>query len=231
MKRLTLLVVGMLITANLVLFVSRYEPRSGDAAASSSPVRIPAANGQSTVVVGSNGPKVNINLHDTATTDAYYAANRGRITRLLAAGQAGETVEVKVTFRAPVNWAEFVALRDEVGLTPFAYTFAEVAPDGTKWALDHKAVPDDQLMASAQSDADYAGVQLLGVIVVEGAVPVGSDTLGKLADDPRVYAVDTTGAEAAHLLKQNGISVQALDNALDIRVPSPYWSFDWGSQS
>lgn len=231
MKRLALFVIGSLITANLVLFVSLYEPKTGDAAAGTSPVRIPAEHGQFTVVASSNGPKVNVNLHDAATADAYYAANRARITSLLAHQRSGDTIEAKVTFRAPVNWEEFIALRDAAGLQPFAYTFAEVAPDGTKWSLDHVAIPDDRLIASAQSDADYAGVRLLGVMVVEGTIPVDSATLGKLADDPRVYAVDTTGVEAARILEQNGIPVQALDNALDIRVPSPYWNFDWGSQS
>ena len=51
MKRLTLLVIGVLITANLVVFVSLYEPKAGDAAAGSSAVEIPAEHGQFTVVV------------------------------------------------------------------------------------------------------------------------------------------------------------------------------------
>ncbi len=246
-QRATLLIVGVLMAATLVLAGCGQQPEPADApadqpkqagtsstqpaqkatASTSGPLRIPSEHGGFMVIVDrDSGPTVNVNLHDPATRDKYFMANRERIAALLAE-PPGNPIEVTVTFQKPVDWEEFVALRDDIGIEPWSYTFAEISPAGEKWALDHSVVPDDELIASAHREADYAGVRLLGMMVVEGTIPVSAEGLGKLAADPRVLLVDTTSIEAIQLLDQHGIPVPSNDDGADVHIPSPYWNLDW----
>lgn len=246
-KRATLLISGLLLTASLVLAgcgqqsepsdvteaepeqasTSSTQPAQETAASAAGPLRIPSEDGEFMVIVDrDSGTTVNVNLHDPTPRDAYFAANRKRIAELLAA-PPGSPVEVTVTFQKPVDWEEFVALRDDVGLQPWSYTFAEIRPEGQKWALDHSVVPDDELIASAHREADYAGVRLLGMMVAEGTIPVSAEGLGKLAADPRVLLADTTSVEAIQILEEHGIAVPPKDDRADVHIPSPYWNLDW----
>lgn len=178
------------------------------------------------IVDRDSGPTVNVNLHDPATRDEYFMANRERIAALLA-DPPGNPIEVTVTFQKPVDWEEFVALRDDVGLQPWSYTFAEISPEGQKWSLDHSVVPDDELIASAHREANYAGVRLLGMMVVDGTIPVNAEGLGKLAADPRVLLADTTSVEAMQILEQHDIPVASIDDGPDVLIPSPFWDLNW----
>ncbi|WP_152412916.1 hypothetical protein [Nitrolancea hollandica] len=247
MKRVTLLIVGLLMAATLVLAgcgqqpepvdtttdepkqagTSSTQPAQETIASTSGPLRIPSEHGGFMVIVHrDDGPTVNVNFDDPTARDTYFAANRERIAALLA-DPPGNPIEVKVTFQKPVEWEQFVALRDDVGLQPWSYTFAEISPEGQKWALDHSVVPDDELIASAHREADYAGVCLLGMMVVEGTIPISAEGLGKLAADPRVLLADTTSVEAMQILEEHGIPVPSIDDGPDVHIPSPYWGLDW----
>jgi hypothetical protein len=248
-KRAALLIVTVLMAATLVLAGCGQQPNTAGAPADepeqagtassglvqqitpTAPgiIEIPSDDGHFEVIVRDGDiPRVMVALDDPAVVDAYYAANRKRIDSYLAQPKwAGKRIEVTMTFHKPLDWDAFAALRSTTGLQVNGYTLAELGPNGEKWALDHIAVPDEELLASVEREISTAGVQLLGVIVVQGTVEVDPSALGALASDPRVFAVDTAGAETAELMRQHGVQPGDTSGLMAVTVPSPYWDFDW----
>jgi hypothetical protein len=239
-KRVTLQVVGLLMAATLVLTACGQQPEAAEAPAdqpaqetatsAAGPLRIPSEHG-GFMVIGhrDDGPTVSVNFDDPATRDTYFAANRERIATLLT-DPPGNPIEVKVTFQKPVKWEQFVALRDDVGLQPWAYEFVGSGPNGEKAGIGHSIIPDDELIASVRNGMATQGARLAGVLVAEGTIPVSAEGLGKLADDSRVLLVDTTSVEAMQILEEHGIPVPSIDDGPDVLIPSPFWDLDWRPQ-
>jgi hypothetical protein len=184
-------------------------------------------------------PRIVLELDNPGRLQAYYAANTARIARLLAQPQRrGQVMEVTVTFNRPVEWTAFTQLRETVGLEPIQYSFAEMSPSGEKWAQDQIAVlagevrTDDALIADVATEAEAVGVEVLGVILVQARITISPETLGVLAADPRVYAVDTAEAEATELMARHGLDLADFSYSSIVRVwvPSPFWSLDWSAE-
>ncbi len=249
-KRVTLLIAGLLLTATLILAGCGQQPEPSDATANelkqasmpstqpaeeaavsaAGPLRIPSEHGGFMVIVHrDDGPTVNVNFNDPATRDAYFAANRERIATLLA-DPPGNPIEVKVTFQKPVEWEKFVALRDDVGLQPWSYEFVGSGPNGEKAGIGHSIIPDDELIASVRNGMATQGARLAGVLVAEGTIPVSAEGLGKPAADPRVLLADTTSVEAMQILEEHGIPVPPIDDGPDVLISSPFWDLDWRPQ-
>ncbi len=208
------------------LFVMR-QPDPGNAAPAI-PEIVSEQGGFTLVLPPDDTPLVRFDLFDPASSEPYYEANERRIQQLInqPAGQT-DLIKVTLTFKKSVPWEEFVALRDQVGLETNIITFAERGPEGEKWAIDVvQWMPDEELTAFVARDAVKVNTTVLGVILVEASITPDQETLGVLASDPRVFAVDTVRVEAAQLLAQQSDEFGSVDPA-KIGVPSPYWHFDW----
>ncbi len=193
---------------------------------------VQAENGTFMVTIDPDGgtPFLIADLDDPAIMKQYTAANQARNEALIRTG-ANQQVDVLVTFAHPVTWREFVALREETGLTPFQYYFAEIRADGEKVVNFHRAVPDDELLASVSRQLERDGAELLGVMVVEGSVQASSAALGRLLSFPSVLLADTTWIDAVDLLVRHGYPVRQVDEGLDVSLTTPYWDLDWAPGS
>lgn len=225
--RIVAIIVVALAMIGTTLFLGMRQPDPSNAA-STVPEIASEHGGFSVVLRPDDPPAVRFDLFDPASSEAYYGANEKRIQQLInqPAGH-DDPINVTLTFNEPVPWEDFVALRDKVGLQPSTLTFAERGPKGEKWALDVlQSLPDEELVSFVNRDALNANTTVLGVILVEASITPDPATLGVLATDPRVFAVDTVRIEAAQLLAQHGGESSTIDPS-KIWVPSPYWNFDW----
>lgn len=215
------------VIIGMTLFFGMRDPGTIDAA--SAMPKITSEDGEFTVTIRPDKPPVvAFDMEDPSSSQAYYDANERRIQQLInqPAGH-DDPIQVTLTFNKPVPWEDFVELRDKVGLKPSTLTFAERGASGEKWVLDVLRMrPDDEIIPYVNEEAAYANATVLGVILAEASITPTPATLGALASDPRVFAVDTVRVEAAQLLAQHGGDSSQVDPS-QISVPSPYWRFDW----
>ncbi len=225
--RLVVTIAFASVVIGTILFFGVHDPSTTDAA-SAIPKIASEHGGFSVALRPDKPPAIRFDWDDPESSQAYYDANEKRIQQLINQPAAhDDPINVTLTFNKPVPWEEFVALRDKVGLQPSTLTFAERGPNGEKWALDVlRILPDDELVPYVENEASYANTTVLGVILVEASITPAPATLGVLASDPRVFAVDTVRVEAAQLLTQRGGESSTVDPS-QIWVPSPYWNFDW----
>ncbi|MDY7040068.1 MAG: hypothetical protein SVX38_04315 [Chloroflexota bacterium] len=169
--------------------------------------------------------RIHSNLGDPAAVSKYLELNKEQAQRLVSKDQ-GDWVFTTVTFASPLSWNEVTELREGTGLVVDTYTFATLNRGGHKAIIGAVADGNSQVDFHKLRDiARQQGVEIKGVMLLQGKIRARPEGLGRLLADDRICIADVIAAEVLEAIADQPEYQSA--SYIDVVVSSPFWDMKW----
>jgi hypothetical protein len=158
---------------------------------------------------------IHLDMNDAAALEQYVHKAR-EAARALAETETGD-VPVHLTPAEPLTGDAVRALAEETGLVLEHVTVELRTRTGDLETAGFDATGRD--VAGAMASLEGSTHRVVGAVLLEGRAPAAS--LAALAEDPRIYIVDTLHRDLAReVAEEYGVPL----DAVDVWAPSPFWS-------